>query len=262
MFSIIYYSTNSQHFMHNLLSLSYNQRGDFMILLNKKKILFILSCITISIVFFNYNSIPDSIETSSTPVSNHVVILDAGHGLPDGGAESADGIYESTINLSIVEKLQKLLESSSCTVILTRSDENGIYEMDTDTIRQKKISDMKNRVEIGNHSEAEIFVSIHLNKIAQSQYSGWQTFYQLDNEKSLNLATNIQDNLNYSIQKENKRIPEKMPDIYLAKNLEIPFTIVECGFLSNSNECNMLQTNNYQEVLAWGIYTGIMDYFK
>ena len=134
--------------------------------------------------------------------------------------------------------------------------------MDADTIRQKKISDMKNRVEIGNHSEAEIFVSIHLNKIAQSQYSGWQTFYQLDNEKSLNLATNIQDNLNYSIQKENKRIPEKTPDIYLAKNLEIPFTIVECGFLSNSNECNMLQTNNYQEVLAWGIYTGIMDYFK
>ncbi len=232
-----------------------------MILINKKKIVFLLSCIIVSIVFFNVTN-PVWLETSSTPVSSHVVILDAGHGLPDGGAEAEDGTYESNINLSIVQKLQKLLENSGCQVILTRSDENGIYELEADTIRKKKVSDMKNRVEIGNHSGAEIFVSIHLNKIAQSQYSGWQTFYQLENEKSSNLATSIQENLNYAIQKESKRVPEKMPDIYLAKHLEIPFTIVECGFLSNSNECDMLQTDNYQEILAWGIYTGIMDYFQ
>ena len=185
-----------------------------------------------------------------------------GHGAPDGGAVAEDGTYESNINLSIVEKLQKLLESSSCTVILTRSDENGIYQMDADTIRKKKISDMKNRVEIGNHSDAEIFVSIHLNKIPSTKYSGWQTFYKNENENSLKLANSIQENLNYAIQKENKRVPEKVPDIYLAKNLDIPFTIVECGFLSNSTECDLLKTDNYQEVLAWGIYTGIMDYFK
>ncbi len=234
-----------------------------MILLNRKKVTFILSCVIISIVFFNFTSVPiSSIPTSSTPVSNHVVILDAGHGLPDGGAESSDGTYESNINLSIVQKLQKLLEASSCTVILTRSDENGIYELDADTIRKKKVSDMKNRVEIGNNSNAEIFVSIHLNKIPSPKYSGWQTFYQPESEQSLKLANTIQDNLNYSIQRENNRVPEKVPNIYLTKNLEIPFTIVECGFLSNSDECALLQTENYQEILAWGIYTGIMDYFK
>ena len=234
-----------------------------MILLNKKKITFILSCIIISIVFFNFTNVPyATIPTSSLPASNHVVILDAGHGLPDGGAESSDGTYESSINLSIVEKLQKLLESSSCTVILTRSDENGIYELDAESIREKKVSDMKKRAEIGNNSNAEIFVSIHLNKISDSRYSGWQTFYKQENENSLNLANSIQDNLNYAIQKENNRVPAKMPDIYLSKNLEIPFTIVECGFLSNSTECSLLQTENYQEILAWGIYTGIMDYFK
>lgn len=232
-----------------------------MILLNKRKILFILSCIIISIVFFNYTA-PVSIETSSTPVSNHVVILDAGHGLPDGGAEASDGTYESSINLSIVEKLQKLLESSSCTVILTRSDENGIYELDSATIRKKKISDMKNRVKIGNSSNAEIFVSIHLNKISDSKYSGWQTFYKDGNENSLALATAVQENLNYAIQKKNNRVPGKISDIYLARNLEIPFTIVECGFLSNSTECSLLKTEEYQEILAWGIYTGIIDYFK
>jgi len=158
--------------------------------------------------------------------------------------------------------LQKLLESSSCTVILTRSDENGIYDLDADTIRQKKVSDMKNRADIGNNSDAEIFVSIHLNKIPSPKYSGWQTFYKTENENSLKLANSIQENLNYSIQRENKRVPEKVPDIYLAKNLEIPFCIVECGFLSNAEELSLLKTDNYQEILAWGIYTGIMDYFK
>ena len=217
----------------------------------------------ISVLFFNLTTRElQTVPTSSLPISNHVVILDAGHGLPDGGAVAEDGTYESSINLSIVEKLQKLLESSSCTVILTRSDENGIYELDSDTIRKKKISDMKNRAEIGNTSNAEIFVSIHLNKIPSTKYSGWQTFYKKDNDNSLKLANCIQDNLNYAIQKENKRVPEKVPNIYLSKNLEIPFTIVECGFLSNSNELSLLKTDNYQEVLAWGIYTGIMDYFK
>ena len=234
-----------------------------MILINRKKILYILSCIIISIIFFNYTSIQhETIETSSTPVSNHVVILDAGHGLPDGGAEAEDGTYESSINLSIVKKIQKLLEASSCTVILTRSDEHGIYDMDSKTIRQKKVSDMQNRAKIGNNSNAEIFVSIHLNKIPSTKYSGWQTFYKDEIPKSLELANSIQENLNYAIQKENKRVPEKISDIYLSKNLEIPFSIVECGFLSNSTELAQLKNDEYQKILAWGIYTGIMDYFK
>lgn len=233
-----------------------------MILLNRKKIIFILSCIIVSIVVFNFESGDKAITVSSTPISNHVVVLDAGHGLPDGGAVARDGTDEAQINLSIVKKLQNLLESSSCTVILTRSDENGIYELEADTIREKKISDMKNRAEIGNNYGAEIFVSIHLNKIPSPQYSGWQTFYKKDSENSLKLATTIQDNLNYAIQKENKRVPGKVPDIYLAKKLEIPFSIVECGFLSNSEECELLKTEDYQEKLAWGIYTGIMDYFR
>ena len=155
-----------------------------------------------------------------------------------------------------------MLETSSCTVILTRSDENGIYELDSKTIREKKVSDMKNRVKIGNNSNAEILVSIHLNKIENNKYSGWQTFYQKDDEQSIKLANSIQENLNYAIQKENNRVPGKMPDIYLAKHLEIPFTIVECGFLSNQIELNLLKNDEYKDKLAWGIYTGIMDYFN
>lgn len=157
--------------------------------------------------------------------------------------------------------MQKLLEQSGCNVILTRSDENGIYDLDANSIRNKKVSDMKNRVEIANTSEADCFISIHLNKIPQEQYSGWQTFYQKENSSSHDLAFDIQNNLNYSIQKENKREILALSGKYIMDNVKIPTVTVECGFLSNLEEANKLQKEEYQENLAWGIYTGIMDYF-
>ena len=178
-----------------------------------------------------------------------------------GGASSKNGITEAQINLKIALKLQNLLEQSGCTVILTRSDENAIYDIDKQTLRQKKVSDIKNRVKIGNQSSADVFISIHLNKIPQSQYYGWQTFYKQGNEQSQKLATCIQNNLNTSIQKENKRQPLKLDNIYIMKNVEIPTSIVECGFLSNQEEEKQLLQDEYQNRLAWGIYIGIIEYF-
>ena len=172
------------------------------------------------------------------------------------------GVLESDINLKLVLKLQELLEQSGYTVILTRSDENGIYDIDKNTIREKKVSDMKNRVKIANIEEADIFVSIHLNKIEQSEYCGWQTFYQKNNEKSKLLAKKIQSNLNYSIQKENKRDIMSLSGKYIMDNIKIPTVTVECGFLSNPKELKDLVEDKYQSELAWGIYTGIVDYFN
>lgn len=233
-----------------------------MIVLNKKRIIYILSVLVFAISFTSIKTASEEIiETFALPISNHTVILDAGHGNPDGGAESVDGVTEQEINLEIVLKLQKLLEQSGAVVILTRSDENGIYDENKETIREKKVSDMKNRVELSKISEAEIFVSIHLNKIAQEQYSGYQTFYQKSNEKSKELATFIQDNLNYAIQKENKREIMPLSGKYIMDNVKIPTVTVECGFLSNIKEAKLLQTEDYQMRVAWGIYTGIMDYF-
>ena len=209
----------------------------------------------------NIDSKEKTVETVATPVSNKVVIVDAGHGTPDEGAESSNGTTEAEINLKIALKLQTLLEQSGCTVLLTRSDENEIYDAESNTIREKKVSDMKNRVKIGNESSADIFVSIHLNKIAESQYDGWQTFYKTGSEESKRLATEIQSNLNDTIQKENNRQPAKLNTVYLMKYVEIPITIVECGFLSNPEEEILLQTEEYQDKLAWGIYNGIADYF-
>lgn len=129
-----------------------------MIIFNKKRIIFINLSIILAIFIYSLDSSKQfSTQTvSSTPVSNHTIILDAGHGNPDGGATGSDGSVESDLNLSLVLKLQNLLESSNCTVILTRSDENGIYEADSNTIREQKVSDMKNRVKIANNSNSEI----------------------------------------------------------------------------------------------------------
>ena len=157
--------------------------------------------------------------------------------------------------------MQSLLEQSGCNVVLTRSDENGIYNLESTTIREKKVSDIKNRVKIGNESSADAFISIHLNKIPQSQYYGWQAFFKQGNEKSEILAKSIQEELNASIQKENKREALKITGKYIIEHVEIPIAIIECGFLSNPQEEEQLQQNEYQNRLAWGIYNGIMDYF-
>lgn len=177
------------------------------------------------------------------------------------GAESSNGTTEAETNLKIALKVQNLLEQSGATVILTRSDENAIYDYNKTTLKEKKISDIRNRVKIGNESSADIFVSIHLNKIPQQQYWGWQTFYKESNEQGKKLATSIQNSLNEAIQKENKRVAMKIDNIYIIKNVEIPTTIVECGFLSNEEEEKELLTDSYQDKLAWGIYNGIISYF-
>ena len=234
-----------------------------MVVLNKKRLVLIISCVFVSIFTFMFSTSnnKDIIETVNLPVSGKTIVLDAGHGVPDEGAQSSNGTTEAETNLKIALKLQNLLEQSGCTVILTRSDENAIYDLDSKTLKQKKISDIHNRVKIGNESSADIFVSIHLNKIPQSQYDGWQTFYKAGNSQAQKLAVSIQNNLNEAIQKENNRLAKTIDNIYIIKHVEIPTTIVECGFLSNPEEEKKLLEDQYQNRLAWGIYNGIIDYF-
>lgn len=238
-----------------------------MFVINKKKILLwtgvIFTFIFIySITSYNVNNTKkETITTVALPVNNKVIVIDAGHGVPDEGAQSSNGTTEAESNLKIALKVQNLLEQSGATVILTRSDENAIYDLDSKTLKQKKVSDIHNRVKIGNESSADIFVSIHLNKIPQDKYWGWQTFYKGESPEGQKLATCIQNSLNETIQRDNNRVPLKIDNIYIIKHVEIPISVVECGFLSNQEEERLLLTDEYQTKLAWGIYTGIMDYF-
>lgn len=222
-------------------------------------------CLSFSLCgIINYNGDDNnvSISVNSTPITSKVIVIDAGHGKPDDGAIGFNGTAEQVINLQIALKLQKLIEQSGGKVILTRSDENGIYSTDTKSIRKWKVSDTKNRVEIGNNSNADIFVSIHLNKFPPSEiYNGWQVFFQKNNEESKKIARFIQENLNKNIEKENNRQIMQISNVYIMDNLKIPSVIVECGFLSNREECNSLKTDIYQNKIAWGIYLGLQEYF-
>ena len=218
-----------------------------MFVINKKRIIFLIIATFLPISVFMLQTASNStnnktLETMATPVSSKTIVIDAGHGGEDGGAVSNNGVAEAEINLKIALKLQRLLEQSGSSVILTRSDNNAIYDID-------------------NNSSADIFVSIHLNKIPENQYYGWQTFFKDGNEDGKRLANCIQNNLNETIQKGNKRTPLKINNVYIIKHVEIPTVIVECGFLSNPEEEKQLQQEEYQTKLAWGIYNGIMEYF-
>lgn len=238
-----------------------------MIILSRKRIYLTLSLVIVALFAFSFKIAGNktvnnnTVETAALPISNKVIVIDAGHGKPDEGAQSSNGTTEAETNLKIALKVQNLLEQSGATVVLTRSDENAIYDLDKNTLKQKKISDIHNRVKIGNESSADIFVSIHLNKIPQEQYWGWQCFFKQNDEKSTKLAKELQQNLNEAIQKDNKRVAMKIDNIYIIKHVEIPTSIVECGFLSNKEEEKLLLTDDYQNKLAWGIYNGILDYF-
>jgi len=223
--------------------------------------LMIFICLLLCICGIIMMSFSDVVQVNTTPATNKTVVLDAGHGIPDYGTESPSGTTEQELNLAITLKLQQLLEQSGVRVILTRSDDNGIYEIDKDSIRSKKISDMKNRVYIGNNSDADIYVSIHMNYYTDSQYNGWQTFYQSKSEDSKRLATIIQQSLNENIG-QNKRNPMAIKGAYIMDKVQIPAVIVECGFLSNKSDEEKLKTDDYQAKLAWGIYVGLQRCFE
>jgi len=117
-------------------------------------------------------------------------------------------------------------------------------------------------VEIGNNSNADIFVSIHLNKYPESsKYRGWQTFYQKNNEDSKFIAESIQNYLNKNIEYDNNRKTLPISNVYIMEHIKIPSVIVECGFLSNEEETMLLKTDEYQNKIAWGVFIAIQDYF-
>lgn len=172
------------------------------------------------------------------------------------------GVLEKDLNLSVALILQQFLEQSGTHVILTRSDDNGIYDV-TDTTRSKKYSDMKNREKLVKGSGADAFVSIHMNKFSDGKYSGPQVFYSKNHEQSEALAEWIQKSMTDELNPAMKREIKKADDgIYLLKKTEIPAVLVECGFLSNAQEQRKLTDEAYQKRVAWAIYCGIIQYLE
>ena len=138
------------------------------------KIIIVISVILTLLTIYSIENVSNNnnknICVNATPSTSKIIVLDAGHGKPDEGAVGIYGTTEEAINLKITLKLKAILEESGAQVILTRSDENGIYSSECTTIKSKKVSDIKNRVKIGNTEGVDIFISIHLNKFEREKY--------------------------------------------------------------------------------------------
>jgi N-acetylmuramoyl-L-alanine amidase len=187
------------------------------------------------------------------PVSKKIVVIDAGHGGRDPGTVR-DNVQEKDINLNIAKKLQAHLEEGGATVLITRLDDAGLAE--------SKSGDMRERRQIANTGNADIFVSIHQNSLASANVRGAQVFYFNESDNSKKLSEFIQYHLKEFVDPENRFQAKANSNYYVLKQTEMPAVLVECGFLSNPGERAKLLTDEYQERLAWGIYLGIIDYFN
>lgn len=190
------------------------------------------------------------------------LIVDAGHGGEDGGAVSDNGVLEKDINLLIANDTADLLYLFGFDVTKTRSDDTAL-STNGDTVRSRKVDDMKNRLEIFNSSDNNVVISIHQNKFTESEYYGTQIFYSPNNEKSKILAENIKFSVKSLLQPENERECKKADSgIYLLNNTDKPAVIVECGFISNNEELQKLLTDSYQKQMSYSIVTGFLDYYN
>ena len=192
--------------------------------------------------------------------NQHRVVIDPGHGGIDGGATSCTGKLESSYNLEIGLRLRDLLHLLGYPTRMIRTTDTSIYTKG-ETIAAQKVSDLKERVRITNESEQQILVSIHQNNFSDSRYSGAQVFYGTTHGSKL-LAEALQSSLVTSLNPGSTRSAKKAEGIYLMEHIQVPGVLVECGFLSNSEEEAKLRTPDYQHKLCCVIAATVADFME
>jgi len=213
--------------------------------------IFLLITLICTFSFARANSI-----TSDLELLGKVIYVDPGHGGPDPGTVYKD-IYEKDINLEICKKLQIILESEGAIVYLTRY---GDYDLSKSYTGSRKKSDLNNRAKIINDSKADLYISIHLNSISSSTWSGAQVFYDDVNEKNYNLALLMQEQLKKDLK--TTREVKEISTMLMNRKITIPGILIEAGFLSNPNDRYLLQKADYQYKIVESIKKGIIKYFE
>lgn len=190
-------------------------------------------------------------------------MANSAHGGFDGGAVAPDGTVEKDINLKISNLISEMLKTAGYKVILTREADVSTDDVETDTIAIRKKSDLKNRLKLMKDYPDAIFVSIHLNKFTTSAARGSQVFYNGKISESKQLGECIQNSIVNLLQPENNRVNKQATSsTYLLYNATLPAVLVECGFLSNKAELELLKNENYQKKMALCCFLGITDYFS
>ncbi len=230
----------------------------------KWNIIFVTFTFAVCICIIGYAALrmnENIIVTSSLTPDDLVLIFDAGHGGIDGGCSTADGKVEKTINLNIAHSLRDLSKLFGYNVELTRDSDKSIYNKGVTGIRNQKISDMENRLEIFNKYNNSICISIHQNTFSDPKYSGAQIFYSEKNDFNEQLASIMQQRFVTNLQPDNQReIKLCGSELYLCYFCNNPTIMIECGFLSNPEEALKLTNYDYQKKVAFTVFTGINEF--
>jgi len=219
-------------------------------------------------VFLSLGLIAGMIIQLSTDVSvfsssrTPKIVIDAGHGAPDGGAVGVNGTLEKDINLAIATITGEVLEGRGYKVIYTRRDDNGIYDKGAETIRKMKVSDMHKRRKIIEDSNADLFISIHMNSFKSASPKGLHIFYSAQHEEIKPLAESLQNKISSITDAQTHAVKTISKDLFLMKNPPVPCILAECGFLSNPDEEKLLNNSEYQSKIGWAIADSICAFFE
>jgi N-acetylmuramoyl-L-alanine amidase len=200
-------------------------------------------------------------SASMIPVSGKRIVLDPGHGGPDGGATSRSGLLEEEVALKITHYLRDYLQEAGALVIMTRETDTDLAKSGTRGFSKRKAEDLVNRIQLIEQKNADILISVHLNSIPSPRWKGAQTFYNPIREENKKLASCVQFEMIHNLQNTD-RLPERKGDVYILKYSPIPTALVEVGFLSNPDEARMLGSVAYQKKIAAAIYYGIIGYYS
>lgn len=211
-------------------------------------LIYILCAAMIFLAAFYGSPAVTVMENSVMPPKNSCIIIDAGHGGVDGGATSCKGTLESGINLQIALRLNDLLRLLGHSTIMIRTTDITVAPKG-ETIAQKKIYDLRERVRIANSEPNALLISIHQNTFSDSRYSGAQVFYAKTKNSDL-LAKQLQEAFCNSINTGSERKSKGAKGVYLMEHVECTAILVECGFLSNLQEATALEEPEYQKKLC------------
>jgi N-acetylmuramoyl-L-alanine amidase len=202
----------------------------------------------------------DSWNSWNLPLSGKIILLDPGHGGPDGGAGTGETL-EKDIALRITLKVRDYLQQQGALVIMTRETDKDLAAADTRGYSRRKVEDLKKRLLMINNDDIDLFVSIHLNAIPSAQWSGAQTFYAPHYQENAKAAKFIQEELRENLGNTTRKA-KPINSVYILKNAKKPGVLVEVGFLSNPREKENLKKDAYQKSIAVSIYQGILRYYS
>lgn len=219
-------------------------------------------CACIGVICYAAVKIDTAVSVDNTTAQDSfMIVLDAGHGGIDGGCSTADGKTEKVINLNIMLSVRDMAKLFGYNVDVTRDRDMSIHDKGVTGIRNQKISDMENRLDIFNKYSDAVCISIHQNTFRDPKFSGAQMFYSDKNPGSEQLASIMQRRFVDNLQPDNQRETKLCgSELYLCYYCENPSLMIECGFLSNPDEASKLTDEKYQQQVAFTVFSGINDY--